>query len=346
MNELPVEDFLNAPGVIIDVRSPAEYAQSRIPSAVNLPLLDNTERAQVGTAYKKLGRETAVELGFGLVGPKLANLISEAKQILGNKPAKIHCWRGGLRSNSMLWLLETSGIPTVCLKGGYKAFRRFVLQKIEEYSLCEKSPKFLLVGGLTGTGKTMILHALQSLGEQILDLEGLARHRGSTYGMLGQPAQPSVEQFENEIASFLKSFDLNRPIWIEDESRMIGKCKIPDPLFKKMQHSTLFLIHRPLSERLQILYDHYSQFDPNEIITATQRIGKHLGGAKTKEVITLIQGGNLKEAIMQILHYYDSSYRYGLTQRQNLIHNIDGEQLSKELLAKLLIQQMARPYSH
>lgn len=325
-----LNDFLKAPGIILDVRSPSEYAQGRIPGAINLPIFTDAERAAVGTTYKQVGKQAAIALGLQIVGPKLADLAATAQQHAKEGYVKVHCWRGGMRSSSAAWLLHTVGLKTITLANGYKAFRRWILEVI-------KAPRSLhVIGGLTGSGKTDILHALRSSGEQILDLEHLANHRGSTYGMLGMPAQPTNEQFENEIGMQLAVFDSHLPTWIEDESRMIGICKIPDPLFHLMRNSLLFFIERPLSERLSILLNHYGNFDKTVLIAATQRLIKRLGAERTNAICELISKGEPTAAFAMLHQYYDKSYQYGISRRQQPVHYIQGDGLSPAMWAQRL----------
>jgi tRNA 2-selenouridine synthase len=308
LNLFPI-DFLNTPGAILDVRSPAEYAQGHIPGAFNLPLFSDQERAAVGTLYKKTGREEAVELGLELVGPKLIGFVREAKEIAKGEKVKLHCWRGGMRSSSMAWLLETAGMATSNLSGGYKAFRSWVLQ------LLTTPLPLKVLGGLTGSGKSAHLKELKSRGEQVIDLELLASHRGSSYGHLNMPPQPSCEQFENEIAYSLLNFNLEQPIWIEDESRMVGRCKIPDPLFSQMQSAPLFMLECPFDGRLERLYREYGDANPTDLIAATRLLSKRLGASRTQEIVSKIEQGHIKEAIALTLPYYDAAYQYSLSKR-------------------------------
>lgn len=314
--------FLQAPGVIIDVRSPGEYDHGHIPGAINIPLFDDHERAIVGTKYVQEGREIAVEEGLKIAGPKLYSFIEKAKQHIPNKKARIYCWRGGMRSNSMAWLLNMAGIECVLLSKGYKTFRKWVLQTFEL-----KRP-IALLGGLTGSGKTEILHTLAENGEQVIDLEKIANHRGSSYGMLGQPPQPSTEHFENEIAIQWHQLNPERPVWLEDESRMIGKCKIPDALFHQMRSSSLLYVERPRNERLEILYKDYNDLIPEDLIAATQRLKKQLGGDRTNKIVEAIKTNKIKEAIEMVLQYYDSSYTFSLKRRQIIPRIISGENLT------------------
>lgn len=326
-------DFLNLSGTIIDVRSPGEFFHGHMPGAINLPLFTDAERAVVGTIYKQTGREAAVEQGLELAAPKLCEFVQQAKHFVGKGLAKIHCWRGGMRSSSMAWLLQTAGLKTVTLSGGYKAFRKWTLN-----SFAIKR-QIVLVGGLTGSGKTDILKALKRNGEQVLDLESLANHRGSSYGMLGLPSQPSCEQFENAIALQWASFDSNRPIWIEDESRLIGSCKIPDAIFLQMRLAPLIVIEKPISERIQQLMLDYGKSNTADLIQATERIAKKLGSKRTKEVISQIKSGYLEKAMEIVLEYYDSAYLERLSERQQPVSKIYKESFSCEDWAKMLYKK-------
>ncbi len=321
--ELDLQSFLHCPGTILDVRSPAEFAQGHIPDALNMPLFSNEERVLVGTAYKKQSKEAAIELGLKIVGPKLADFVVFAKQHTQGH-AKVHCWRGGMRSASVAWLLQTAGLPTVTLKNGYKAFRRWTLDILNSIS----SYQLHILGGMTGSGKTQKLRQLKSNKEQVLDLEALAHHRGSSYGMLGLPPQPSQEHFENLIATQWASFDPKGIVWIEDESRLIGHCKVPDPLFNLMRTSPLYLIERPLQERLDLLCAEYGTHPPQHLIDATERIRKRLGNARTNSALDLIRQGRMREAIEIILHYYDDSYNQGLAKR--IKNGLTGQKIRPE----------------
>lgn len=329
-NALPLAEFFSSPGTLIDVRSPGEFYHGRIPDAFNLPLFDDSERAEIGTLYKQAGRQEAIDRGLRLVGPKLADLALTARQQALNGFVRVYCWRGGMRSASMAWLLQTSGLQVVTLSGGYKAFRRWVLEEVA------KPFRLKVLGGLTGAGKTSILHALRALGEQVIDLEGIAQHRGSSYGMFGMPSQPSIEQFENAFAVQLAGCDPTRCIWVEDESHLIGTCKIPDLFFKQMRQAPLFLIERPLEERLENLLKDYGQMPAIECSQATKRIAKRLGAVRTQEVLEHTASGRMREAISLVLSYYDAAYRHGLTKRQQPIQVFEKERLSSDAWAALL----------
>jgi len=326
-----VNEFLSAPGVILDVRSPAEYDRGHIPGAISFPLFDNNERAQVGTCYKQQGRDAAVELGLAIVGPKLANFVAWAKALAPDLVLRIHCWRGGMRSGSMAWLMETAGFRVSLLDRGYKGYRNWV-----RTTLAIPKP-ILTLGGMTGSGKTDILLALAEQGEQVLDLEHLANHRGSSYGSLGMPPQPSTEQFENLIAMQWASANPKQPVWIESESRMVGTCRVPDELFQQMMTSPILQVNRSRSERVVLLLEAYGSSDQEQLIAATERLKKRLGSERTQAAIHCIRQGNLAAAIEIVLDYYDKTYHYDLQRRNVPIHAIDITGLSVEESAANLI---------
>lgn len=329
---LSTAEFLNTPEVLLDVRSPAEYAQGRIPGAISFPLFSNAERAEVGTCYKQQGRDAAVELGLAIVGPKLAEFVATAKQLAPDHRLRIHCWRGGMRSGSMAWLMETAGFQVALLERGYKGFRQWARSQLA-------IPKpVLTLGGMTGTGKTAILHTLAAQGEQILDLEDLANHRGSSYGNLGLPPQPTTEQFENLIAIEWAKFSADFPVWIEAESRMVGTCRVPDQLFQQMITAPVLQVERSRPERLQILLKMYGTVDPTQLIMATERLTKRLGGDRTQAAVNLIRQGNLAAAINIVLDYYDKTYLHDLQRRNVPIYPIPAAELSDFAVAQLLIE--------
>ena len=319
---LSPDEFFNASGIILDARSPAEYAQGHIPEAVSFPLFSDDERAQVGTCYKQQGKEVAIELGLTLVGSKLTQFVQTAKKLAGDRPVRLHCWRGGMRSSSLAWLLETAGLEVCLLEGGYKAFRQWVRS-----TLAITQP-IVTLGGMTGTGKTILLNALADRGEQILDLEHLANHRGSSYGSLGLPPQPTNEHYENLLAVQWTRLDRDRPVWIEAESRRVGSCRVPDEIFLQMVESSVVQVERSRSERIDILLEVYGSADPEELISATERISRKLGGQNAQMAIAHIRQGDLAPAIDLVLNYYDKSYLFDLKKREVSIHPVDVSKLS------------------
>lgn len=298
--------------IIIDVRSPAEFEHAHIPSALNLPLFDNDERAMIGTTYKKQSREAAIKAGLPLFGNKMLSMVETVESWIAaaqkdndlTKPTLyVHCWRGGMRSAAMAWLLDLYGYKVIQLTGGYKAYRNWVLAQFTiPYSL-------KVLGGYTGSGKTEILHALQEKNYSVIDLEGLAHHKGSAFGAIGQLPQPSQEMFENILATKLWEVNKNnKPIWIEDESQRIGTVLIPTPLFHLMRNSTCYFMTIPFEQRLAFIVEGYGKFDAQSLIEATERIQKRLGGLETKNAVAHIMQGELKEAFSILLKYYDKWY--------------------------------------
>ena len=299
-------------GVVIDVRTPAEFAQGHIPGAINLPLFSNEERAVVGTLYKQHSKEKAVEKGLELVGPKLAGFVKEAKLQAQTRPLFIHCWRGGMRSSSMAWLMETAGMKTYLLEGGYKAYRSSF-----DTLLAAHPWRILVLNGSTGCGKTEILKSLAQQGEQVLDLEGLAHHKGSVFGALGQSVQPTNEQFQNEIHEQMIAFNPAQPLWVEGESRTIGHNFIPNRLFALMEaaHATIE-IEMPLPLRLDRLVREYASYEPIRLIEGFIKIQKRLGGLRTQQAIAHLLENQYREAAAIALHYYDKGYANALAKQK------------------------------
>lgn len=306
---LDVSDFMLEchSRVLLDVRSPGEYAQGHIPGAISFPLFSDAERALVGTCYKQQGKEQALELGLELVGPKMAGFVKDARKLAPERRLSVHCWRGGQRSGSMAWLFRQAGLEVVTLEGGYKNYRRYVLDSFQDTGL-----DLVVVGGRTGSGKTKILKELARLGEQIIDLEGIAHHKGSAFGSIGEQMQPTVEQFENDLFHALSALDSQRCVWIENESRSIGRVYIPAAFWAQMRNSTLLNIQIPEEARIQNLLDDYVLTDKSELEAAFLRIDKKLGGQHLKAALEALQANDFATAARIALRYYDKTYQHGL----------------------------------
>lgn len=292
--------------VVIDVRTPAEFEQGHIIGAYNIPLFSNDERAIVGTIYKKQNPEKALLKGLDLVGKKLPLFVKRAQKLAPNKKIVVYCWRGGKRSGSMSWLLDLAGFDVKTIQGGYKAYRTFITENFKQPLLLN------ILGGKTGTGKTEILHYLKSLGEQIIDLEGLAHHKGSAFGALGEAEQPTVEHFENKLFHALRSLDTKSPIWVENESRGIGKIFIPQGFWDNMKNGTLYNVAIPYSERLNRSVNDYQKYPKDMLIEVFKSIEKKLGGQHCQAAIDALQKNNYQKAAEIALVYYDKSYQYSL----------------------------------
>lgn len=310
---LPVADFISKTQdndyLLIDTRSEAEYERAHFPGAINLPLLNNDHRILVGTCFKKEGRNAAVRLGFELVGPLFSSFVKKVDELAKGKKVLVYCWRGGMRSGIMSWILNMAGYQTDTMKGGYKAFRRFVLDQFAVQR------NLAVIGGHTGTGKTELLLKMKKSGHQVIDLEGIANHRGSAFGALGMNAQPRNEQFENELALELYSMKTDDYIWLEAESRSIGKIKIPDHFYFQLIAAPLFEINLPLKERVERIKKDYAHFSNEELSACMVKIQKRLGGLRLKEALSALEEKRTNDWILILLEYYDKNYSHSLDSR-------------------------------
>jgi len=317
---------------IIDVRTPQEFEQGRIPGAINIPLFDDEERAIVGTLYKQEGKQQAILKGLEIVGPKMANIVRLAQSASKDNTVFIHCWRGGMRSGSVAWLLELYGMNVVVLKGGYKAFRNYVLNSFD------RPIEIMILGGKTGSGKTHVLHQLKQKGAQIIDLEKLANHKGSAFGAIGEEPQPSQEQFENELALQLNTLLLSKKVWLEDESKLIGKKCIPPALWSRMRVAPVIYIDVSFEKRVKNLIDDYGKFPKEQLQESILKISKRLGPEQTKISIEALNNNDLKTVCEICLKYYDKTYEHGLHDREKLImEELDFGSLDFDIIADKLI---------
>jgi len=295
---------------LVDVRTPAEYAQGHIPGAYNVPLFSNEERVLVGTTYKQQSREDAILLGFDLAGPKWSGFIRNCLQLAPGKRIAVHCWRGGMRSGAMAWALGMYGFEVYQIKGGYKEFRRWA------HGLFARPFHLQVLGGMTGSGKTRLLQHMQTCGQQVVDLEALAQHQGSAYGSMNRMVQPTQEQFENNLAWALKDLDISRRLWLEDESQKIGKCSIPLPLWQRMRGAPIIELQVALEQRIAALVQDYGCLDPDFLAERTEQIRKRLGPEQTRDAVIAIREGRMADFIRIVLVYYDKTYRKGLSFRE------------------------------
>lgn len=295
---------------LVDARSEGEFEQSHIPGAINIPILNNAERVQVGTLYKQAGPEKATLKGFELVGPRFHLIQREALRKFPAKKLIIYCWRGGMRSQILSWLLTQVGFEIYRLAGGYKTYRSFTFDAVR------KSYPMLMLGGKTGTGKTVLLQKLKERGHQVVDLEGLANHKGSSFGAIGQPAQPTVEQFENLLAEQLREIPLDQAIWVENESRRIGRIILPDSFYLQMTQSPRVEIEKSDEERITHIASEYGALDQEELLAAVQRLHKRLGGDRTKQALEAIRANQPEIWIPILLLYYDKTYEFDLERHE------------------------------
>lgn len=345
IERIPIEQFLKGTidSLVLDVRSPCEYEHGHIPGAVNLPLFTDEERAIVGTAYKQQSREKAIKEGLDFFGPRMRQMVEQVEELVSNKQSALtnnessktvdaqlptaktvflYCWRGGMRSGAVAWLLNLYGFSVNVLAGGYKAYRRHVLE------IMAQPFSFSILGGYTGSGKTEVLEAMQRSGHAVINLEELAAHKGSAFGKIGMPPQPTQEMFENLLCEQLKKLSGSNVedgsegpseiIWLEDESQRIGQLNIPTPLWDTMRRAPLFFLSIPFEERLKHITEEYGNHDREELANCITRISKRLGGLETKNALTFLSEENITECFRILLHYYDKQYKKGLHARPQL----------------------------
>ena len=324
---------------IVDVRSPGEFAEGHIPKAINIPIFNDEERAVVGIIYKKQGRLPAIEKGLEIVGAKMAQFVKQAIKIAPSGQLCIYCWRGGMRSESMAWLFERVDLKCSLLQGGYKSYRNYLLEHVGNI------PNLIVIEGSTGSGKTEILEKLKEIGEQIIDLESFANHRGSVFGGIGQQPQPTTQQFQNRIFEEILKFDLSKRVWIEGESQTVGRVFLPDPLWACMNTSQNLEVVIPRSERIERLVREYgslpAELMENAIITIVQR----LGDQRMREILYNYREKNLVIVADLLLEYYDQTYQYSRDKYKKKLTEIllpDGDPTSN---AALLLQKAEEVFS-
>jgi len=314
---------------VIDVRSPSEFSTGNIPGAFNIPLFDDKERENVGIIYKKKGRIPAILKGLKHSGITMSSKLEQALKVAKNGKLLVHCWRGGMRSESMAWLFSLGGIETKVLDGGYKSYRHYVLE-----SLSEKR-KMIVLGGMTGSSKTHILRYMKECGQQVIDLEGLANHKGSAFGSLGQPPQPSTEQFANVLFDEWRKINRTLQLWVEDESRNIGSVFMPDRFYLNMQETPAIILMMDVKTRLPRLLKEYSTYPAESLKASILKISKRLGGDNTKDAINAVETGDFAKAIEITLYYYDKAYLFGLKKKvnKNIIYvNTDSDDIESNAL--------------
>jgi tRNA 2-selenouridine synthase len=310
--------WTNTYSEIIDVRSPGEFAEDRIPGAINLPVLDNEERAKVGTIYKQVCSFEARKLGAALVSQNIGkHLENHFRHKDKDYHPLIYCWRGGQRSNSMALVLSQIGWQVTVLEGGYKTYRADVRDRLEQLPL---QFNYRVLCGLTGSGKTYILHQLAQRGAQVLDLEGLANHRGSLLGQEweGELApQPSQKEFESLLLQALQQFEPSQPIWVESESSKIGQVYLPPALWQEMKQASCLEIELPLAARVDWLLQQYPHFvtHPDLLKRKLGHLKSRYGGKKIAEWSSLIDTEQWHALVSDLLtHHYDPAYRHSIGQ--------------------------------
>jgi tRNA 2-selenouridine synthase len=353
IEKLKIEDFLalSAGAPVFDVRSPGEFSHAHIPDAYSFPLFTNEERAVVGTLYKQRSREAAIKTGLDIFGIKMRRMVEEAEQIIQQHQTAhkqspqntvfVHCWRGGMRSAAIAWLLDLYGYRVYTLIGGYKSFRKWVMKV-----LANPGP-IQIIGGYTGSGKTDLLQVLKDRHAQpVVDLEGLAHHKGSAFGAINMPPQPSQEMFENRLAMAIYHIRkmpayTKTPIWMEDESQRIGSVNLPHFFWEPFRQQPVLFLDIPFEERLDYLTKTYGKLNKGDIASAITRIQKRLGGLETKTALGFMVEGEIRECFRFLLKYYDKKYGKSLLQRENLagqVRNLSLPSVHADQNAALIMQ--------
>jgi len=305
---MKIEECYNKEFTFVDVRSPKEFQEDHIPNAITIPLLSNEERAIVGTIYKKESKEKAVDTGIEFLSKKLPDMLKKYKKL--KQPIILYCFRGGMRSNSISSLLKSLGFDVQVLEGGYKEYRRFVREQLEDLKI--KSKLYILYG-LTGSGKTEILEQLPNS----LDLEGCAQHRGSVFGDINLKPN-SQKMFESLLLKRLIELEKEKIIFTEGESRKIGKVQIPIAIWKAIQNAKKIKLINTIEQRVERINNEYCKdIDPNIIAEKLDQIEKYLGKKKVFELKLLLKEKKMKEVIkILLLDYYDKLYAHTIDSKE------------------------------
>ncbi len=321
MNEISYEETLTLENPLyVDVRSPGEFGDDHIPGAVNLPIFDNDERKEIGTLYKMVGRETAVLRGTEVGGRRIGEIINRISEVKG-RDIVIYCARGGMRSGSVASLINSLGIKTLRIRDGYKAYRRYVNERLHAMKL---KPEIFILQGLTGAGKTELIQIL----ENSIDIEGMAGHRSSVFGGIGLE-QRTQKSFETQMFHRIIELENSPYVIIEGESRKVGNLHIPDNIFSQMRGGRFIYIDTPLERRVSIIRKEYARFNEHErVVETVNSLRMKLGNKKCDELIELYNSGMIDQFIeILLLDYYDPLYKHSLENYEYIseVKNINTE---------------------
>ncbi len=311
---------------IIDVRSSSEFAEDRIPGAINLPVLNDAERAQVGTIYKQFSPFQARKIGAAIVSKNISQHLNEhfANKEKDYQPL-IYCWRGGQRSASLATVLSQIGWRVTLLEGGYKTYRNYVRQELDSLP---QQLNYKILCGLTGSGKTHILGKMHQQGFQVLDLEALANHRGSLLGEEWRgklSPQPTQKYFDTKLLQALQSFNRDRTVWVESESSKIGQVHLPESLWKEMKQSSCVEIDLPLDVRVQFLLQQYPHLinNPEILKTKLEKLKSNCGWKKISQWYQMINNQDWESFVKDMLEsHYDPTYRKSMQMNFNRVEQV------------------------
>lgn len=308
MKTTTIKEALEKDYVFIDVRTPKEFEEATIPGAINIPLFSNEERAIVGRLYTKVGQQEAIEKGYEFVQEKLPKLLEKIRKHKGKKIV-VFCWRGGMRSKSLALLLESLDFNVTQLEGGYKAYRKHVMEKLDNYKI---KSKLIVLYGLTGSGKTKLLKQFKNS----LDLEGLAQHRSSMFGDIGLNPR-SQKMFESSLLKRLEELRDEKYIITEGESRKIGNVIIPESIFKEMQSGIKVKVETSMDERVKNLVECYSNKEDHKIREKIKMLSRRIGNKKTEQMLELFDNKKFGEVARMLLEeYYDPLYAHTINKQE------------------------------
>ncbi len=338
MQAITPEDFFTDPTwrshVLLDVRSPGEFAIGKLPTAQSLPLFSDEERAKVGTLYKQESPDAALLEGLDIAGGKMRKLVELARELAPNNRVVVHCWRGGQRSGSVAWLLERAGMEVVKLAGGYKAARHYI-----RYYLAEDRHQLRVLSGPTGSGKTPVLLAMRQLGANVIDLEGLANHKGSAFGAIGELPQPSSEEFENQLFAAFRAIPEGSAVWLEDESRLIGRVCLSDKFYNRLTAAPVVVLGQPLDWRVDRLVELYGAYPKEDLGQSFERIRKRLGGQHLKAALEALEANDYAAAARIALVYYDKAYQhYGERRKATIIAQVFADAPAPDGIARQVLE--------
>lgn len=324
---------------IVDARTPLEFAEDHLPGAINVPLLTNEERVEIGILYKQQGPHPARTRGLELTANRFPAIVAEIAEAAAGRPILVYCWRGGLRSKTIATILDLTGYPVKQLIGGYKAFRNLVTASFENFT---PNAPLVILHGMTGIGKTTLLSRLAERGESTVDLEGIARHRGSAFGSLGLTQENLTQKhFETQLWESFRRLPPDKPIYLEGESRRIGKMTLPGNLYDVMAESCKVWCSASLETRVKRLTDEYGLKEYETGLTESLlKIRKRLGGDKYTEISGYLQRWEMEQFMTElIVSYYDKLYYKVREWQEDLTLSLEDFDIAAENLITTMKQR-------
>jgi tRNA 2-selenouridine synthase len=333
-------ESLLASHLTVDVRTPLEYEEDHIPGAINVPLLSNEERVEIGTLYKQTGPQEARLRGLELTAARFPQIVHEIGGAAAGRPILVYCWRGGLRSKTVVSILELTGFDGVQLQGGYKSFRNHVLARFEPF---QPPGPLLVIHGMTGIGKTTFILGLNNADFSVIDLEGLACHRGSAFGEVGMSQDLSQKRFDTLLWDALRKLPKGKPLIIEGESKRIGKISLPGNFYEVMLDSVKVWCEASLETRVERLIAEYGRDEyRQDMADALLRLKKRLGGGKYEEIAAYLQNWELEPFMAELVkNYYDKVYYKNREWREDLTLSLEDYRAAEQQLKGFINSRLA-----